>query len=686
MAVNISELLQKFQLRGAFSIGTEILGKATGTNASPSSYPVALFLKGLFDLLSVDAESKTISYIDKEGNVQQMRLGLDWKDFTDKEKAEILGNITTGTLADLLGQLSGYVEAERLRVSAEQTREQKETQRNSSENARLTAEAERKVSENERVSAENTRKSNEAVRVTSENTRQSEEEKRQSEETKRVSAENTRKENESVRQSNEEQRKKNEAQRIIDENLRQTNSAIAVRNAEEATANAQETAEHPTYFDEDLYQYKWDSASKSYIKTEVNAGTQLRVDYVYSSVAELEADTANIPDGKIAVVNTGDVEDADNARFYIRFKGAWKFLVDLSGIQGAQGFTPQLYKGNITVGADRHDALFTIRQEGKDGLGNPKYFIDFRMPSFAYSDFTEEQIKELQSPATAMIAVLEATDKTVSDNEKVREVNETARMTAESNRIANEDRRKENENARLLAEQERDSNETERQSQESLRVSSENERLAAETERIAKESERQTNEDSRIADENDRLASEMQRQSNENERVSSENTRIEKEGERLEAEKERAGAETLRKEQETERVRTEAERTEAELARIHNESVRNTQEEERTSNETSRLANETERQLQEEQREESETVRNANETQRILSESARRENETVREENEKKRIREVDELVKRLNAFEVTEFERRIYELEINSVRMGEVLGEDDEIDPSVWD
>lgn len=586
MAVNISELLQKFQLRGAFSIGTEILGKATGTNASPSSYPVALFLKGLFDLLSVDPSSKTISYLDKEGNMQQLRLGLDWKDFTDKEKAEILGNITTGTLDDLLGQLSGYVEAERLRVSAEQTREQKETQRNSSENARLTAEAERKVSENERVSAENTRKSNEAVRVTSENTRQSEEEKRQSEETKRVSAENTRKENESVRQSNEEQRKKNEAQRIIDENLRQTNSAIAVRNAEEATANAQETAEHPTYFDEDLYQYKWDSASKSYIKTEVNAGTQLRVDYIYNSVAELESETRTIPDGKIAAINTGDVEDADNARFYIRFKGAWKFLVDLSGIQGAQGFTPQLYKGNITVGADRYDALFTIRQEGKDGLGNPKYFIDFRMPSFAYSDFTEEQIKELQSPATAMIAVLEATDKTVNENEKSRVVAETARSTAEAQRIVNEDNRRENENARLLAEQERDEHETVRESQESLRVGKENERLSAEAERNGNEAVRQSNETERVDNENSRLGSEEQRQSNE--------------------------------------------------------------------------------------------------TERILSESERRENETVREDNEERRIREVDELVKRLNEFEVTDFERRIFALETASVRI-EVIGEDDEIDSSVW-
>lgn len=417
MAVNISEVLQKFQLRGAFSAGTQIIGKATGTNADPASYPISLFLRALFDMLSFDSEQKTITYIDKDGNPQQLHLGLEWKNFSDKEQQYIIDSVISGSVEYILSQLNTYVEAERQRMAAEAIRV-------SDENIRLESEKQRVLSEEERKASEVTRNN----------------------------SENTRNDQEAARQQNEEQRKKNEAQRIIDENLRQTNTATAIRNAETATSNAQETAEHPTYFDEDLYQYKWDSASKSYVKTDVNAGTQLRVDYIYSSVAELEAETENIPDGKLAAINTGNVEDADNARFYIRFKGAWKYLVDLSGIQGAQGFTPQMFTGNVTVGADKSDTFVSVRQEGRDNLGNPKYYIDIKVPSFAYTDYTEEQIKELQSPANAMIAILEATDTAVQEHEKDRIAEEEKRVEAETIRIKEEEARAKEEKTRIAQE------------------------------------------------------------------------------------------------------------------------------------------------------------------------------------------------------------------------------------------
>lgn len=434
MAVNISEILQKFQLRGAFSAGTQIIGKATGTNADPASYPISLFLRALFDMLSFDSDNKTITYIDKDGNAQQLYLGLSWSDFTTNEKQDIIDTIIDGSVEDVLTQLNTYVQAERLRVSAEATRSSAETTRVSNETARVSNETTRESAEKTRKSAEKTRVSNETTRQTQEETRQTQETTRQSNETQRISDETTRQSQESTRQSNE-------TQRIVNENLRQTNTSLAIQNAETATANAQETAEHPSYFDEDLFQYIWDSATKQYTKTDVNAGTILRVDYIYSSVAELEAETRSIPDGKIAVVNTENVEDADNGRFYIRFKGNWKFLVDLSGIQGAQGFTPQMLVGNVTQGVNMSDYSVSVRRNGADSLGNPKYYIDIKLPTLVYSDFTEEQITELQRPANAMISVLEATDALVKQNEQNRVTEESNRVSAETKRVQAEEHR-----------------------------------------------------------------------------------------------------------------------------------------------------------------------------------------------------------------------------------------------------
>ena len=59
----------------------------------------------------------------------------------------------------------------------------------------------------------------------------------------------------------------------------------------------------------------------------------------YSSVAAMNAGYASdgVPVGAFVVINTGNVDDEENARLYIKGASAYTFLTDLSGAQGIKG-------------------------------------------------------------------------------------------------------------------------------------------------------------------------------------------------------------------------------------------------------------------------------------------------------------------------------------------------------------
>jgi hypothetical protein len=47
--------------------------------------------------------------------------------------------------------------------------------------------------------------------------------------------------------------------------------------------------------------------------------------------------TDQVPEGGFVVIETGNVNDADNAKLYIKGTTKYEFLTDLSGAQGIQG-------------------------------------------------------------------------------------------------------------------------------------------------------------------------------------------------------------------------------------------------------------------------------------------------------------------------------------------------------------
>ena len=164
----------------------------------------------------------------------------------------------------------------------------------------------------------------------------------------------------------------------------------AASNAEEkaeaantAAQDAEKVANNPTYIGTDHYVYVYNKETDSFDKTDIyTKGDAFSIKKVYASVANMEADKSNpdITEGDFVLVNTGDVEDPDNAKLYVKADGDFEFLVDMSGAIGFTGKTPQFSIGTISTLEAGSTATATISEDGVDSDGNPKYKINFAIP------------------------------------------------------------------------------------------------------------------------------------------------------------------------------------------------------------------------------------------------------------------------------------------------------------------
>ena len=316
-----------------------------------------------------------------------------------------------------------------------------------------------------------------------------------------------------------------------------------------ATDKAEEIASNPPKIvDNDWWIYDYDT--KQYVNTGIAAiGDAFTYKKEYPSVEAMEADwgTADVKLGEYVLINTNNVEDPDDAKVYLKTQEGWKFIVDLSGMQGIQGWSAY----EVAV---KHGFVGT----------------------------EEEWVQSLKQPALdAAAEALEAKAQVEATEQAVKEA-EALRVTAEQGRVNAENTRVSNENTRI-------SNEDSRKAEESKRVTAENARIAAETSRKEAESSRVNAESDRVEAEGARAAAEQLRANSESERNTKEKERIANEAIRVASESERVTAETSRKEEEAKRVEAET--------------ARDTAEQERESNEATRQANEAIRETQEAARE-----------------------------------------------------------------------------------
>lgn len=322
-----------------------------------------------------------------------------------------------------------------------------------------------------------------------------------------------------------------------------------VDDAVAATDKAEEIASNPPKIvDGDWWIYDYDT--KQYVNTGIAAiGDAFTYKKEYPSVEAMEADwgTADVKLGEYVLINTNNVEDPDDAKVYLKTQEGWKFIVDLSGMQGIQGWSAY----EVAV---KHGFVGT----------------------------EEEWVQSLKQPALdAAAEALDAKAQVEATEQAVKEA-EALRVTAEQGRVNAENTRVSNENTRI-------SNEDSRKAEESKRVTAENERIAAENSRKSEEDIRKTNEANRISAESARASAETLRASAEVERNTNEQKRIEEETKRISSEEGRVAAETKRVDNED--------------ARIAAETARDTAEQERIANEATRQANEAVRETQEAARE-----------------------------------------------------------------------------------
>lgn len=68
-------------------------------------------------------------------------------------------------------------------------------------------------------------------------------------------------------------------------------------------------------------------------------GDPFTISKLYSSVEEMNNDFSgtDVLEGQFVMIETGNVEDEDNAKLYVKGKDSYQFITDLSGAQGIQG-------------------------------------------------------------------------------------------------------------------------------------------------------------------------------------------------------------------------------------------------------------------------------------------------------------------------------------------------------------
>lgn len=270
-----------------------------------------------------------------------------------------------------------------------------------------------------------------------------------------------------------------EKARVAAETKRESDFAASKAAADKATADANGVAQHPPYVDADGYFYRWDTTTKAYSKTDVNlTGKAFQIKKVFASVSAMNATDVNtFAENDFILINTANVEDADNAKLYVvalneQGQKFYSYLVDMSGFRGFTGKTPQFLIGNVTTLAEDAEATATVSASGTDTAGNPVYKLNLGIPKgirLRFADLTDSDKAELMKPATdAAAASKKQTEacKTATDNANTQE---TVRQKAETTRNLNETTRQKQETARQEAEITRNNNETARKTAETKR-------------------------------------------------------------------------------------------------------------------------------------------------------------------------------------------------------------------------
>ena len=130
-------------------------------------------------------------------------------------------------------------------------------------------------------------------------------------------------------------------------------------------------------------------------------GDPFHVSKVYPSVnaMHLAYSTDEVPQGGFVVIDTGDVDDDDNAKLFIKGSTQYEFLTDLSGAQGVQG--PQGPQGEQGIPGEQ--GIQGI--QGIQGVQGPKGDIPIKGVDYWTDEDKINMRKEVLSQISATVVV-----------------------------------------------------------------------------------------------------------------------------------------------------------------------------------------------------------------------------------------------------------------------------------------
>ena len=146
----------------------------------------------------------------------------------------------------------------------------------------------------------------------------------------------------------------------------------AVKDAKQAVKDSKEVLQNPPKIVDGNW-YIYDYAKDTYQDSGINAvGDAFTIVKTYPSIKDMEDDYNNpeVKTGQFVMIDTGDVENEEDSRLYLKGDTEWKFISDLSGAQGIQGLSA--YQVAVQHGFEGTEDEWLISLKGEKGDPGPK--------------------------------------------------------------------------------------------------------------------------------------------------------------------------------------------------------------------------------------------------------------------------------------------------------------------------
>lgn len=146
----------------------------------------------------------------------------------------------------------------------------------------------------------------------------------------------------------------------------------AVKDAKQAVKDSKEVLQNPPKIVDGNW-YIYDYAKDTYQDSGINAvGDAFVIVKTYPSIQAMQDDYNNpeVKKGQFVMIDTGNVENEEDSRLYLKGNTEWKFISDLSGAQGIQGLSA--YQVAVQHGFEGTEAEWLISLKGEKGETGPK--------------------------------------------------------------------------------------------------------------------------------------------------------------------------------------------------------------------------------------------------------------------------------------------------------------------------